>query len=69
MLSACLPFQQLPWLHPCPYKALLHARVQVLLQLLNCCHVSSCVALIFGVGLHFALSSLCGSAALVVLPG
>ena len=21
MLSACLPFQQLPWLQPCPYKS------------------------------------------------
>ena len=35
----------------------------------DCCDSCVSVALVFGVGLHFALSSICGSAILVVLPG
>ena len=69
MLSACLPFQQLPWSQPYPYKAKLHVRVQVLLYLFTCRDSSVSVALVFGVRLLFALSSVCGSAVLVVLLG
>ena len=68
MLGAGLPFQQLPWLQPCPYKLQFCLQVQVLLQLLNCCNGSISIALVVEVALLSAWSSIC-SAILVVLPG
>ena len=52
-----------------PLQSLIHVRVQVLLYLFTCCDSSVSVALVFGVGLLFALSSVCSSAVLVVLLG
>ena len=60
------PFLQLQL---CTYKVQLHVQVCFLLHLLSCCDNDISVALIVGVVLFSALSSICGAVVLVVLPG
>ena len=67
MLGTGLPLLQLQWLQLCTYKVQLHVPVWVLIQLLSCCDCKISVALVVGVVLHSAWSSI-GDAVLVVLP-
>ena len=67
MLGAGLPFLELQWLQLCTYKVQLHVLVRVLIQLLSCYDCKISVALVVGVVLHSAWSSI-GDAVLVVLP-
>ena len=67
MLGAGLPFLELQWLQLCTYKLQVHVPVRVLIQLLSCFYSRISFALVVGVVLHSAWSSI-GDAVLVVLP-
>ena len=58
MLGAGLPLLQLQWLQLCTYKIQIHVQVQVLIHLLSCFFSRISVALVAGVVLLSALSSI-----------